>query len=199
MLHSVGYHGSPSLTVPSARDCLRRFIFLQPYCHTIKYLLSLSAPDSFSINFSYRHSKVPILFFSLRAQRTLLVSSFLIQWPRCPCPFKYFFISSFVHIRDSKQPAKKPHLRPHSHYIGFISYHILDPIRYQNFTLFTLLRYASFSSLSLLFRGTFHGNCHCLKIDWPRKQSWLQIKESFQSDVLDSCIHTRSKVIRYRK
>ena len=61
-------------------------------------------------------------------------------------------------------------LRPHSHYIGFILYHILDRIRYQNFTLFTLLHSASFTSISLLFRGSFHGNCHCLKIYWSSKK-----------------------------
>ena len=30
-------------------------VYLQPYCHTVKYLLSLSVPASFSINLSCRH------------------------------------------------------------------------------------------------------------------------------------------------
>ena len=51
MLHSVGYHGSPTFTVLSARNQFCFLIFLQPYRHTVKYLLSLSAPASFSINF----------------------------------------------------------------------------------------------------------------------------------------------------
>jgi len=58
-------------------------------------------------------------------------------------------------FKTREQPVKLMNtyasLWPHSHDIGFILYHILDPIRYRNFILFTLLRSAPLHSHRFMF------------------------------------------------
>ena len=54
--------------------------------------------------------------------------------------------------------------------------------------------------LAVCLEDLFMATLIAWKLIDARKQSWLQLKESFRSDnVFDSWIHTRSKMIRYRK
>ena len=80
------------------------------------------------------------LLLSVKHLVNIFINSHLLLIYTCsrPCFLSCFILTYFFVCTGT--------LRPHSHYIGIILYHILDPIRYQNFTLFTLVRSASFTS-----------------------------------------------------